>query len=614
MIQSVNRVGALMQKQNSITKLFEDVVIRLQLTLRLHVLFPESNEIYKLFIYASRDIQDDQAYNPIYEIKNNVELNEIFILRNKPSFPDFIHFWLFVEGHDEDGCEIQTLLCCAYIPTKHLKTPIKIELKDVEHHTQAVLSIRIGNSIIVNESTISEVLPREKTKMVQWMDQINSIYDLHQRNDDAYFIYVDTHIGRLPILSFVVLSNQIRQKQDRALQWLRWLVMITLQRFNWTIDELLEYENDWGEFICEMALWQIRSRLYLKDSIRAGIRKKVGTDQWCRFGCFPNPDKSAGDCEDFAELLLEFFYMFKHITIDSDSDKEIVLYRLQQYLRQYTQCLILGQLNTEDGYVSHAYVALLDSNWLTEQIDHASTKSRKLKTHEDYLPALILEGTNYTESTWSTKTIKSQSRQYIKTSQYNRIFDCLSISNQKSKWERILRFKTPVNVINIQKTYGKAYVLMTSDYVSPRTKQIEALQCLIRRTDQSSPKLGVDHSSLAMYDLNVELIVALRLTLTDMQLLQLNLKELPFSKFPDIPSDYNHLPKSISDFSKYDIWSFDLRYLDYKTNKSTIQRLMKEFCQLLKIEGKPKIYYTKINVARQLRICNIMICDPLINN
>lgn len=448
--RSVHRVGALLKVFDSKSKSLESVVVSTGLKAKLHVLTPRDHERYKLFVFASRDVHDDSAYNPVFELAADEWAETAFLLRNKPTLPEFLQCWLFADSEDEDGIKTQTLLAWNRVRPQQLmrNEPYSLPMHDVEHRLQADLELQLKNTPSSWLPAPSHSRRQIEEQMKAYMDQVNTAYDEHERNDEAYFVYVDTPIGRLPVLSYVVLACQIRQHNEKALRWLEYLLEISACRLHTTADDLLNRPDEWGELIAEMALWQIRARVYTPDWVRVAGDKKVGGDQWARLGCFPDPGLSCGDCEDFSELVLEFVHVFKYCKLGERASPLLQL--LQRRLRQYTPFMAIGQLKSGPGYVCHAYVILLDSRWVQNTVDQIVHPSMA-----NVLPALVIEGTAYTESTWSKDTLKMQAEKVRQHQLAQGIMECPTAQSNPERWERILKCKTPAAIVNLERQYGQ---------------------------------------------------------------------------------------------------------------------------------------------------------------
>lgn len=592
----------------------ESVVLHTNLKVLVQLKNPRPNETYKLFVFASRDVQNDYAYNVEFLVKNNEWVQHPLLLKKKPTLPEDLQCWLFTQGMDDDQVNVQSLLAWALFPTQELLRPqgLKLQMLDVEHNVQANLHVMMFDHVQDTSEPMTplnllsyESQPAQeqltKQKLQAYQEQVNDIYTNYEHNEDAYFAYVDTPVGRLPVLSFVIMSSQMRQNNQSSIRWFQHLLRLTLVRLETTEAKMLKTPKRWGEVISEMALWQVRCRVYSTDCVRKG-KGKLGSDQWTRLGCFPNPELSSGDCEDFAELVLEFLHILKYCRLKPDFE---LLTALQQHLRRYTPFMVIGQLRIEGGYTCHAYVACMDSRWVETEIDDI--------THTgNYLPALIIEGTAYTESTWSSETTKVRFQAVQSAKFHNVVFDCEVAKQEREKWARILKYKTAASIVNLEHNYGKAYVLMTADYANPLTRQTEALQLLIKRDNQDKlglPALGTDHLGFATYDAEIRLIPALRLNAVQVQEINLAIKDMPFSAFPEAPllsTSWPRLPDP-----KCTTYSFDMRLIDYKDNRDKVELLFKQFQQAIHAGRDSKIHYTKIAVAKNLCLMNIQIEDDL---
>lgn len=147
---------------------------------------------------------------------------------------------------------------------------------------------------------------------------------------------------------------------------------------------------------------------------------------------------------------------------------------------------------------------------------------------------------------------------------------------------------------------------MTADYVNPFRRQPEALHLLVRRSGQDHvglPRLGCNHASVALYDSNVEFECALRLSSTQIDELNIFMKDLPFSKFPEVPKSRNRRPQAFPRSSV--VFSFDMRVIDYKQYKQQVADLFKEF--QARIHGTTSVYVNQVDVARKLSLVTVHV-------
>lgn len=379
------------------------------------------------------------------------------------------------------------------------------------------------------------------------IEQTQKAYERYVNPQEGYFDAVDTQAGLLPAIGFVVLAAQIRVVPHRAELWLLHLYRITCARLNCDAEDVPQQLK--GEIICEMALWQIRAKLYVYDTVRSPNGGRISCDQWMRMGCFPDQALAGGDCEDFSVCILEFFRAWCGIDLVSP-----VLNILQRTLLKYTGCLAIGQLRTSKGFASHAYVILLDSRYLQSLYHRSKTNDKGAWSSTiEFQKALVLEGTCYTESTWrglSTQNldvlstpnrelqlrIKSEHRLYKLQCG---LLDVPEFASNVDRYERMIKFRMPSSVVEKEMKYGKIFSLLTADFVPhPTAKQLLSVHWMLsteRSEHLNVPRIGIDHSLVAYYNSEIHLHSAVELPEDRAAMLNQVLKDLPFSSFQQAP-------------------------------------------------------------------------------
>lgn len=306
-----------------------------------------------------------------------------------------------------------------------------IQIVDVDGHIQATIKVR---------GTMPSKLDNDdsKDKFAHWIRQSQLVYTKTLRyNDSQFYVYVDTPVGRMPMLSFPLLATRIKSSDPEPLLWR----LYQLARMH-GIDK-----DDEGELLAEMCTMMLRAMLYLPDTVRGDDGKEHVTDQWSRLLCFPELELAGYDCEDGSELVLEILHVLK--TAAKLTHPE--LQRLQKLLRDvYVPFLALGQLKTEGiECVPHAFVVLLDRAYAGFLL-----KGDEVYEH-DLHSSIVIESTNYTESVWNN-TQRHRAR-------YSNPVD--KLLDQQSNLETVLKTKTPMEVTKRDNMYQSLTALMTAEFV-----------------------------------------------------------------------------------------------------------------------------------------------------
>lgn len=492
-------------------------VVKLKLKLNLsRVIYERPNEQYTLFLFASRDVQDHYSLNKTVEISRvNKPQSVDFCVKCYPRVPDYLHVWLFVTYSDEDKIQCQTLLATGFISFVQLLNSLSgcpVDLCDITKTKQAVVHVA---SHTIHELQTREPKPADHSLAERLIEQTNQAYEQTNHTHDQRFVYVDTHVGRFPLISYPILATTIKAHPDQAvrlfnhfLQLAAVMVGVNLSRFD-SFSTALKME-----LVGEMLTLIPRSLIYQQDFVRTGVNSNKLVDHWTVLSLFPNLGAASFDCEDAAKHMLEMFTMLKHTEIPSkkpeDERENNRLIELQKLVKQYTAFLCLGILNLTQGETPHAYVVLLDSNYVNQQLIGQGERAKH------YLPALALEGTNYTESVWSNETKTDSNRYKHLTAQVN----------NSDKWSRILKLKMPRHEVQSQHMYGLVSALLTADHLEFREKRI-GLHLLLGESKQNQFTVGVSLDKLLFYE-SVTTQVALKLD-------ESSLNEIISSLLPQFP-------------------------------------------------------------------------------
>ncbi len=233
--------------------------------------------------------------------------------------------------------------------------------------------------------------------------------------------------------------------------------------------------------------------------------------------------------------------MFRQLQFGNHSE----LVQLQTLLRKYTACLAIGELRTDKGYVPHCFVVLLDSHAVDRAIVGSKYGAAKM------LPALAIEGTNYTQSVW--KKLDREST-YTKSQQ---------IYNDQFKFKRILHSKADHDAVVADKMYGRVASLLTAS----ETRAYHFL-CV-----NKNGSVGVEINDLLNYSPDISLVTATKLDKKQIGELLESASELPKSVLPlSYKGSEFEVVRSGFEAKSCRYW---MRKIDYIENRSEIEKLAK---------------------------------------
>jgi hypothetical protein len=602
MMRAISSMGALLKSYNPKSRKLEDAVIMLQLdaTLLSDTIEKQNYDKFKLLVFASRDISDDSAYNCTTELFLDRSINFNFLLRTVPTVPDKINLWLFCMFKDENGLLCEELFAWASCtPAQLINSNNAVNMVDVAGTIQARLQICIADDLTEQQRQQLQISNDQQNGVTNQLcelliEQVSKTYDRFRHTSDSVFIWLDSQIQRLPLIAFVVLSSQIRVDPPKAEAFFLHLLNLSCDRLRKNANSLkLE---DCTELLAEMALWSVRSKIYIYDTVRGQEKRRMSSDLWSRMGVFPDASYASGDCEDFSEMVLEFLHILKYIPLSKNCAS---LQQIQRCLLQYTPCMCVGQLASGSKYCPHAYVVIVDTIWFTKRLSK--------QTYCSKLPCIVIETTAYTQSTWSASTIQGNPQMDEVYHLQCRLAATLTFMNAEDRYDRSIKWKMPVSVVNKENKYGKVYALLTSDYYNAQLDEFEAMHLLLStQTIAENPRLGVDHLQLATYSNDIQFTVANRLNKeTTMQLNQ-EMKNLPFSHFPKAPVDTKIVAVPMRNKR---CMLFDIRYVDWQEHESTLTTMFREFLKLLDQTKTWNIYRQSVAVSDDCKLVQISVVE-----
>ncbi len=614
---------------------------------KLHVVNPEPSDKYKLLIFAPRDLPAHTQFNQIINVFNEQEFGFELCLRRTPTLPDHICVWLFVSQLDDDELQTQIVLGCGSTRLTSLANETNvIQLVDSgDQSTQARLDLFVDDLILDNKHCLLDLLkhPVARERQIlsnllplaqEYIDEVKNYYKNYTHNNEAFFCKVVSPMGDLPLLSWTLLTTQIYARNSEAQSYFSHLLDISLDRLGLTLSDCVPKKPFLSDILAEMVLWQERAKVYSYDTSRTSEHQHIGSDQWTRLGCMPDQRIATGDCEDFAESMLETLYQFKRTQFSPQCTE---LLAVQDHLKHYTSCLTIGQLKSDSGYVGHAYVTLLDQRWLRDLVKF--DKSRKPKFFESNFqtfkrealyPPIFLEGTAYTQSTWSLQNLKQNKDDIRLYSNSQLIFNTTETMRDPEKWERIIKFRIPASTIMSSQKYGQVYTLLAADLYAYEMKEYNAVQLLLSESNDKNnadekPSVGANQQALAVYSPKIKIDCALRWRPNQVRQMLHLLRDMPNTSFaspPQLTQDTMlQYQKNMCFNSKNNkVAEFDIRLVDFqqfeKSIRLAVQQLKTQLADIdfsltkTKKNSIDELYQTRyqiIPISNEVDLMNIAI-------
>lgn len=559
-------------KNRNYEKIIQPTVVKLKLKITVkQIVNPRPNDKYSLLLFSSRDVQQTDHLNRYIEIPtNNNSCWDEFCCPIDPRLPDFLHVWLFVTNTDQDKVTTQTLLASGrvdFIELIHFTHGAEIVLTDILNTKQAMIQIQISNrtkkltTAHIHQSNAFSKLEKFKELSNYYTTLVNERYEQFTYQHNQKFVYMDSHMGRLPLLAAPLLASTVKANREDAIRLFDHFAAISCMSMG------IQYEAVHAmsqaiqlELIGEILTLISRCIVYQNDTVRANKQSDISTDQWATLNIWPDLSLAGFDCEDAANQILELFTIFKHIQIttaaspeknnnsysDDDSlvdqdnnSKYSNLIVLQQLLQHYTAFLCLGILNLSTGVTPHAYVVLLDSNYVNAQFfPKSSSSSSSIPNSYYYYPALTLEGTTYTESLWLAQQTRAPAdyARYSQNIAENFLVNSELALNHSNPdhYTRLVKYKMPNKDIRSSKLYGNVTALLTGNHTTADGKRV-AMHVLTGVEEEKSFLVGLPLESLMHYNtVHIQHLLILK----DEEIApfeSLLLSEFPHSSFPKTP-------------------------------------------------------------------------------
>lgn len=198
--------------------------------------------------------------------------------------------------------------------------------------------------------------------------------------------YFETYAGHLPIAAYAWRATQ--QAELIPLEVLERWVDLAVRRLR--CDPETESVAVLAELLGEVATLRALALAYRVDADADG----EVMDTWTPPTDFPDLAHAAYDCEDAAYDALAVLAALQHA---GPVQGRALTQRLAHLAREYAFCFTLGTLRTAEGPTWHAYVTGWDRQALRAALGLTATPLPRSE-----LPPLLIEGTEYTSSCWST--------------------------------------------------------------------------------------------------------------------------------------------------------------------------------------------------------------------
>lgn len=572
---NIDRMGCILNRctkhiQHAYSKVYDEVeeepsYTKLKLDLQLRkITYGRTGDNYTVFLFGSRDAQDNAEYNRSVRIKIDEPTRTDFALDPRKYTPDFIHVWLFVTSKDLDGVISESLLGCGSVSIHTLLNSFQVEplsLLDFNGKQQAVLQVKCTNGqkvldkVSIDHSSVyskSWIHTKEHPLSKKYKDRCDRMYNETSFLHEQKFVYVDTHVGRLPIISSVIAAAWVTVPPARTVKLLNHLLQIASCVMGAHLENLEhEPENTALELMTEMLSIIIRCMIYKDDTTRAGVDRDTPVDQWVSLNCFPNWDLAAFDCEDPTVNVLQIFNILKYVTIPQTEENGPLLH-IQRLAKAYTPFMCFGQIVYNGEKVGHAFVVLKDSAGVRREIGEEKNKN-ELK------PTLTVDGANYCSSLIG---VESQQQESQEVESYRKMGKNIS-TVKRDVWNKILKYKMPASVVRQDVVYGPVSALVTSDYTDS-DGQRKALHILTGNTNDGEFTVGLKSQELFSNKTNhTNFKVILELSETEVEDLQFSLlSEFPPIQIPFAPEqeiNMKFLPKQCYFVRQIDTETFDMK-------------------------------------------------------
>lgn len=421
--------------------------------------------------------------------------------------PCALYFWLFSTRPSDvlKKVKVDTLVDCAMLPWPFTKAQQQIVYKGGE-----TLSLTWLSDLQQHVHPDGDGEP-----LADYTRLARETYAAYKSSYLSLFTYAHLPMGEYPILAFVWLTTQVQSTNENTDALFSNLYAVAVRN--------QPEQATSGQILNELLTLLTRTGLYTLDRRRNQVTDTYANeDQWLSMNWFKNPAEAAFDCEDASEHVLELFYAFTRHPIPYHAAP---LETLRQYALGYTAFFTMGTLNCNEEETPHAYVILLDRRYIQAQLEGVP-----LSRVEHLQPALVIEGTSYTEGAWCINGDAKQEELAVT------VAESCAIYTEESVFRKILKFQAPLRMIQASNMYIRVSGLVTAAHGTSKSNDVCVhLLCKPRDTDNISVKA----TDLFTYDTTIQLVSAF----TPITLAKLNATNIgvnvPHTQLP-LATDFTH--------------------------------------------------------------------------
>lgn len=503
---------------------------------------PEGAYTLKMYSSSVGDDANSNEYTSGFEWRDTMEIGGItftptFVICSsllKHVRPDFMHIWLYFDSSVHRTTLMTTSLIARGFTAYDDSSPFELTLEGVRIATATIKYYDKAKPprtqrLLRPLASVAALRSRVEHDYDAFAHDVASQYEKLAREFgtgipiNSPFYYVDSNIGKVPITTFAYTSSNVTNNERDVLKLLLSLDECTSQTHITTEQRLVDF--------CTMIT---RPLIYADDrTITPSGAFNGGLDLWVQLGTMPEFNRTSFDCEDGAGLVMSVVTMLRHAVIPHGREYERIRH-LQYAALRYTPFLTLGNLTAQTlqgsrAYIPHAYVTMLDTQWVHAQINGTSRS-----IGEYYMPALVLESTASYSGVWTPSAVGDPaSQQTTEPSQHAKHY--IDIRTElRSAFERVdkkplfslCRLHTPIEASNAivwaatestsahRGIYQDMYVMMTSDYIK-QDGSLAVLHIVATETTKvddgvgSSRRIGALAENLLMYSERVKLHVIL---------------------------------------------------------------------------------------------------------
>ncbi len=488
--------------------------LRLQLSLLVHN--TRKGDSYFVHLFPSHIPEDFRDF-PSYPLPSDEKQHTQAVIVLTEPWPDRLWFDLYTDtdADDEDGLYSETPDDgSGYIELLSLKANRTLQgsFKDADGKEQAILHI----TWLVDETD------REAAKLV-WqhgiakreadedlidpalITSLQTLYSEleHDEKVQNFFTFTSPGGKQLPILCWSLLLStafydEPRERHLDTLALMMHLLRLSCASLRVSIKAVAEGDGavsdvKMADLVGEMLSWIPRCFLYVADFERRG-KKTRPTDFWTRPLTYPHLGLVGCDCEDVNggvvyELADRLMYLHK-LPLGPQPDIAVAgVQNVSRFLFQYSGGIGMGSLRTTPTtYEPHAQPLFLDRRYIQAMLDDGKrTKSKTRGSAPQYLPAIVVEGTNWTAAAWDRHNLDAAAEQEdretpTKDGSYARTEKLFTQGKKKKKdvafMRRILRDRIPALEMLQHKAYGVISAALFPQFMAPGDDTIESATAL----------------------------------------------------------------------------------------------------------------------------------------